>query len=81
MELKIVDAYSDYLSDDFTDRSFEAQKIISGVKEQKPRWKRAVRTISSCLGETIGKLYVQKYFPESSKQRVVKLVKDLQQAF
>jgi putative endopeptidase len=81
MELKIVDAYSDYLSDDFTDRSFEAQKIISGVKEQKPRWKRAVRTISSCLGETIGKLYVQKYFPERSKQRVVKLVKDLQQAF
>ena len=45
------------------------------------RWKRAVSTISGNLGETIGKLYVQKYFPETSKQRVVKLVKDLQQAF
>ena len=44
-------------------------------------WKRAVATISGSLGETIGKLYVQEYFPESSKQRVVRLVKDLQQAF
>ena len=60
----------------FNDRAFEAQKAISGVQEQQPRWKRAVSTISGSLGETIGKLYVQEYFPESSKQRVVRLVKD-----
>ncbi len=81
MELQIITAYSDYLSDDFTDRFFEAQKVISGVQEQQPRWKRAVSLVSGGLSETIGKLYVRKYFPESSKQRVVKLVKDLQQAF
>ena len=81
MELQIINGFAGFLSDDFSNRAFEASKIISGVQEQQPRWKRAVALISSSLGETIGKLYVQKYFPESSKQRVIKLVKDLQQAF
>ncbi len=73
MELHIIKAYSGYLSDDFTDRAFEANKIISGVQEQQPRWKRAVSVISGGLGETIGKLYVKEYFPETSKQRVLML--------
>ena len=81
MELHVVKAYAGYLSDAFTDRSFEASKIINGVQEQQPRWKRAVGEISGSLGETIGKLYVKEYFPETSKQRVYRLVKDLQQAF
>ena len=81
MEVHVVKAYSGYLSDAFSDRQFECTKTISGVQEQKPRWKRAVEEISGSLGETIGKLYVKEYFPESSKQRVYRLVKDLQQAF
>ncbi len=81
MELHVIKAYSGYLSDDFTDRAFEASRIISGVQEQLPRWKRAVAEVSGSLGETIGKLYVKEFFPESSKQRVVNLVKDLQKAF
>ena len=81
MEIKVVKAYSSFLSDAFTDRSFEASKSISGVQEQEPRWKRAVSVISGNLGETIGKLYVAEYFPETSKQRVYRLVKDLQKAF
>ena len=81
MELHVIQAYSGFLSDAFTDRAFEANKVITGVQEQQPRWKRAVSTISGSLGETIGKLYVKDYFPETSKQRVYRLVKDLQQAF
>ena len=81
MELHVIKAYRSFLSDDFNDRAFEASKAISGVQEQEPRWKRAVNTISDNLGETIGKLYVAEYFPETSKQRVLRLVKDLQQAF
>ena len=81
MELHVIKAFSGYLSDDFTDRAFEANKTITGVQEQKPRWKRAVSEISGSLGETDGKLYVKEYFPETSKQRVYRLVKDLQQAF
>ena len=81
MEIKVIKAYGSYLNDAFTDRMFEANKAISGVQEQEPRWKRAVGVISGNLGETIGKLYVAEYFPETSKQRVHRLVKDLQQAF
>ena len=81
MELKVVRAYSSYLNDAFSDRLFEASKAISGVEEQEPRWKRAVNVLNNNLGETIGKLYVAEYFPETSKQRVYRLVKDLQQAF
>ena len=81
MELHVIKAFSGYLSDAFTDRAFEANKVISGVQEQRPRWKRAVSEISGSLGETVGKLYVKEYFPETSKQRVYRLVKDLQQAF
>ena len=81
MELHVINAYASLLSDAFTDRAFEASKVINGVQEQQPRWKRAVATISGSLGETIGKLYVKEFFPESSKQRVYRMVKDLQQAF
>ena len=81
MELRVVRAYSEYLSDDFTDRQFEYSKAVSGVQQQKPRWKRAVAEIDDNLEETIGKLYVAEYFPETSKQRVYRMVKDLQQAF
>ena len=81
MELKAVYSYCDYLSDAFEDRLFEYRKAVSGVQEQKPRWKRAVAEIDDNLSETIGKLYVAEYFPETSKQRVYRLVKDLQQAF
>ena len=58
MELHVIKAFSGYLSDDFTDRVFEANKTITGVQEQKPRWKRAVSEISGSLGETVGKLYL-----------------------
>ena len=81
MELHVIKAYRAFLSDAFNDRAFEAMKAISGVQEQKPRWKRAVDVINEHLGETMGKLYVADYFPETSKQRVHRLVKDLQQAF
>ena len=81
MEIKVVKAYSRFLSDAFTDRAFEASRSISGVQQQEPRWKRAVGVINSELEETIGKLYVAEYFPETSKQRVYRMVKDLQQAF
>ena len=57
---------------------FSAQ--MSGIKEQKPRWKRAMQVPNSILGEAVGKMYVQKYFPESSKERMLELVANLQTA-
>lgn len=67
------------LSDAFYDASFEFYSHkMSGITEQKPRWKRAMAVPNSILGEAVGKMYVEKYFPESSKQKVSKLVSDLQ---
>ena len=69
------------ISDDFYDASFDFfSKQMSGITQQKPRWKRAMRVPNSVLGEAVGKMYVEKYFPESSKKKMLKLVKNLQEA-
>ena len=69
-----------YLSDNFADANFEFSKVVSGVKEQRPRWKRALSATEGALGEAIGKLYVEKYFPESSKKQMLDLVENLRTA-
>jgi len=69
-----------YLSDDFTLASFEFNKVMSGVTELRPRWKRALGATEGTLGEAIGELYVAKYFPASSKEYMVNLVEDLREA-
>ena len=67
------------ISDDFTDASFDFfSRQMSGIQQQKPRWKRAMQAPNSILGEAVGKMYVDKYFPESSKIRMTELVKNLQ---
>ena len=69
------------LSDDFYDASFDFfNRQMSGVTEQKPRWKRAMSVPNSILGEAVGKMYVEKYFPQSSKKKMVELVANLQTA-
>ena len=69
------------LSDDFYDASFDFfNRQMSGVTEQKPRWKRAMSVPNSILGEAVGKMYVEKYFPQSSKKKMVELVANLQAA-
>lgn len=80
LEIRIISGGASALSDDFRKVSFEFSKVISGVQQDRPRWKRAVSTVSGVLGEAIGKLYVEKYFPESSKQRMLTLVHNLQDA-
>lgn len=76
----IVSAAAPYLSDNFTDASFEFSKVMSGVKVQRPRWKRALGTTETVLGEAIGELYVAKYFPQSSKDYMIGLVENLRTA-
>ena len=69
-----------FLSDAFGDNHFEFNKVMSGVKQQRPRWKRALGVADGYLGEAIGELYVEKYFPESSKQYMIGLVENLRNA-
>ena len=81
MELAVVSSSAGMLSDAFSKRKFEYTKVAYGVQQQQPRWKRALSFVQGIMGEAVGKLYVQKYFPESSKERMVQLVKNLQSAF
>lgn len=68
------------LGDNFRAVSFKFNQVLSGVQQDRPRWKRAVSLVSGVLGEAIGKMYVEKYFPESSKKRMLDLVHNLQTA-
>ena len=70
-----------FLSDDFYAASFEFHgRVMSGTQEPRPRWKRAMSVPNGILSEAVGKMYVDKYFPESDKVRMSELVKNLQTA-
>lgn len=77
---KYVNQAAPYLSDKFTDTSFEFAKVKSGVKQKRPRWKRALGTADGYMGEAIGQLYVEEFFPESSKEQMLVLVGNLKKA-
>ncbi|MDE6322093.1 MAG: M13 family metallopeptidase [Muribaculaceae bacterium] len=77
---KYVSGAAGKLSDDFTDAIFEFSKVKSGVQQQRPRWKRALGATEGAMGEAIGQLYVEKYFPASSKEYMVGLVENLRTA-
>ena len=79
-EIKVISGATSQLSDAFRAESFKFSSVLSGAQQDRPRWKRAVATVSNVFGEAIGKLYEEKYFPESSKQRMIELVKNLQEA-
>lgn len=75
---KYVRSASSYLSDDFVMANFEMfSKTLSGKTEMQPRWKRALDVPNSYLGEAVGELYVNKYFPGDSKEKMLKLVNNL----
>ena len=79
-EAHAISSVTGYLDDNFRAADFELSKVMSGVQQDRPRWKRATSLVSGVLGEAIGKLYVEKYFPESSKKQMLQLVKNLQTA-
>lgn len=81
MQYNLIDAAAASLSDDFVAARFDFYgKILSGRQVNSPRWKRAVAAVEGTLGEAVGQMYVEKYFPAAAKERMVKLVKNLQDA-
>ena len=79
LQWKLIDSAANYLSDDFVAESFNFYgKVMSGKKEDQPRWKKAVSTVNGVLGEAVGQMYVEKYFPAAAKERMIQLVKNLQ---
>lgn len=82
LKFRIINGSTAFLDDKTYDIAFDFyNRVLSDQKEPKPRWKRAVAKIDGSLGEMVGQLYVKKYFPESAKKRMEKLVKNLQRAY
>lgn len=81
LQYNLLDAAASYLSDDFVAARFDFYgKVLSGRQANQPRWKRAVNAVNGMLGEIVGQMYVEKYFPAAAKERMVALVKNLQAA-
>ena len=79
MQWDVIMGAASYLSDDVIAANFDFfGKTMSGRKENHPRWKRATSQVEAQMGEALGKMFVARYFPESSKIRMEKLVKNLQ---
>ena len=79
LQWKLIDAAASCLSDELNEQNFDFySRTMSGAQEMQPRWKRAVGTVSGVLGEAVGQMYVEKYFPAAAKERMVALVKNLQ---
>lgn len=78
----LLDNVANYLGHDFGDASFQYyDKALSGQQKIKPRWERMYQTIDVQIGDALGQLYVQQYFPPEAKRRITELVDNLQKAF
>jgi putative endopeptidase len=77
----LVHANAAHLSSPFLNENFAFYgKTLQGQQELKPRWKRCTEYVDDYLGEALGQAYVEKYFPPSAKQEVLKMVKEIQTA-
>jgi len=78
---QVIDGAAGFLTDEIYMASFDFYgRVLSGKQEPSPLWKRAVNTVNGTLGEAVGEMYVQKFFPEENKQRMLDLVHNLQAA-
>ncbi len=76
-----VSSSTGVLGSEFYDADFEMfSRVMSGVEEKKPLWKRAMSIPNSMFGEAVGQLYVKKYFPKENKEYMVNLVENLRTA-
>jgi putative endopeptidase len=81
LKWKIIHGSASMLSDDFVEESFNFySKYLYGQEVQQPRWRRVLNATDECLGEAIGQLYVEKFFPAEAKERMEKLIENLRVA-
>ena len=78
----IISEAASYLSSAFVEENFDFfGRTLSGTPEMKERWRRGGSLVEGFLGEAIGELYVEKYFPPAAKQRMLQLVDNLMVAY
>lgn len=81
LSFKLLNSASNYLSEDFVNANFEFfGKTVQGREELQPLWKRSLAVVNRSLAEAFGQMYVEKYFPASSKEKMLEMVANLQTA-
>ncbi|MBJ8342604.1 M13 family metallopeptidase [Antrihabitans sp. YC3-6] len=79
---RVLNARSPYLTSALVDEHFDFYgRTLTGTEENRERWKRGVSLVQDLLGETVGKLYVERHFPASAKARMQELVENLREAY
>ncbi|MFC4219354.1 M13 family metallopeptidase [Flagellimonas marina] len=82
MQWKVIVGTTSLLNKEVRNRSFEFYgTTLQGTEEQLPRWRTAQNTVNSNMGQPLGKLYVEKYFPKRNKDKMIGLIDNLKQAF
>ena len=79
MEWSVILSSTGCLNDAVREANFEFfGKVMSGRKQDHPAWRRATSQVEDYMGQALGKIYVEKYFPAAAKERMTKLIKNLQ---
>lgn len=82
LKWRMIDSYASSLSDDFVNADFDFYgKTLSGSKEIKPRWKRALAMVNGNTGQLLGKAFVKRHFSEEAKAEVGEMVENLRAVF
>lgn len=82
LQWTLLDGVANTLSSDFVKQNFYFNgTVLSGTQTLSPRWKRISDVVSGSLGEAVGQLYVEKYFPPQAKEEMIKLVENLKTAY
>ncbi len=70
----LINSFAEYLNKDIDQQNFKFyHTVMSGQKEQKPRWKRVVEQTNASLGELIGQVYVNEYLPKGTKEKLLEI--------
>lgn len=80
VKFNLISDLSGVLPDAYGIEAFNFNKLFSGAKERKPRWKRAIQMEEGAMGEMLGQLYVKEFFNETAKKRYTVMVEDIRTA-
>lgn len=81
LQWQVIKSAAPHLGSAFVKRNFEFTKVMTGQKEITPRWQTMTSLLDRSIGELIGQMFVEKYFTEAAKQRMLALVKNVQETF
>ena len=80
LKFNLISDFSGALPDRFGIEAFHFNKLFSGAKERKPRWKRVIQSEENAMGELLGQLYVKEFFNETAKKRYSDMVEAIREA-